>query len=210
MVSAEYFIEQFDKAVQEEGDHSLKFAVSVVNCNLIGKADYELIMALAKNKAIEINWRKIQKHVSECALRLGWDGVYADGSRYSPEDERAPKQTVQAESQLTSSASSPKGSDTSQHNNTSTQESGGGCYVATAVYGSYDCPEVWTLRRFRDFQLEKSWHGRIFIKIYYAISPILVKHFGAKHWFQRFWKGKLDRLIANLKANGFDDTPYCD
>ena len=23
----------------------------------------------------------------------------------------------------------------------------GGCYVATAVYGSYDCPEVWTLRR---------------------------------------------------------------
>ena len=25
--------------------------------------------------------------------------------------------------------------------------SGRGCYVATAVYGSYDCPEVWTLRR---------------------------------------------------------------
>lgn len=22
----------------------------------------------------------------------------------------------------------------------------GGCYVATCVYGSYDCPEVWTLR----------------------------------------------------------------
>ena len=26
--------------------------------------------------------------------------------------------------------------------------SSGGCYVATAVYGSYDCPQVWTLRRF--------------------------------------------------------------
>ena len=26
----------------------------------------------------------------------------------------------------------------------------GGCYVATAVYGSYDCPQVWTLRRVRD------------------------------------------------------------
>src|SRR5699024_12626084 len=25
-------------------------------------------------------------------------------------------------------------------------QSSGGCYVATAVYGSYDCPEVWTLR----------------------------------------------------------------
>ena len=29
--------------------------------------------------------------------------------------------------------------------------SNGACYVATAVYGSYDCPEVWTLRRFRDY-----------------------------------------------------------
>lgn len=25
-----------------------------------------------------------------------------------------------------------------------------GCYVATAVYHSYNCPQVWTLRRFRD------------------------------------------------------------
>lgn len=34
------------------------------------------------------------------------------------------------------------------------------CYVATAVYGSYDCPEVWTLRRFRDFALDETWYGR--------------------------------------------------
>ena len=31
-----------------------------------------------------------------------------------------------------------------------------GCYVATAVYGSYDCPEVWTLRRYRDDTLYSS------------------------------------------------------
>ena len=31
------------------------------------------------------------------------------------------------------------------------ETSSGGCYVATAVYGSYDCPEVWVLRRYRDF-----------------------------------------------------------
>ncbi|MFR9028073.1 MAG: DUF2726 domain-containing protein [Clostridium sp.] len=30
-----------------------------------------------------------------------------------------------------------------------------GCYIATAVYGSYDCPQVWVLRRFRDQILEK-------------------------------------------------------
>ena len=27
----------------------------------------------------------------------------------------------------------------------------GGCYVATCIYGSYDCPQVWTLRRYRDY-----------------------------------------------------------
>ena len=39
------------------------------------------------------------------------------------------------------------------------------CYVATAVYGSYDCPEVWTLRRFRDNTLEETWYGRAFIRL---------------------------------------------
>lgn len=31
-----------------------------------------------------------------------------------------------------------------------------GCYVATCVYGSYDCPQVWTLRRYRDYKLAES------------------------------------------------------
>ena len=39
-----------------------------------------------------------------------------------------------------------------------------GCYIATAVYGSYDCPEVWTLRRFRDEVLRESVLGRLFIR----------------------------------------------
>ena len=50
-----------------------------------------------------------------------------------------------------------------------------GCYVATAVYGSYDCPEVWTLRRFRDYQLRQTAHGRAFVRSYYKISATLVK-----------------------------------
>ena len=42
--------------------------------------------------------------------------------------------------------------------------SSGGCYIATCAYGSYDCPEVWTLRRFRDNTLAKNIFGRAFIK----------------------------------------------
>ena len=89
-------------------------------------------------------------------------------------------------------------------------QTAGGCYVATAVYGSYDCPQVWILRRFRDHTLAETWYGRAFIRTYYAISPTLVKWFGHTEWFKKMWKGKLDRMVANLNAEGVEDTPYED
>ena len=82
--------------------------------------------------------------------------------------------------------------------------------MATAVYGSYDCPEVWTLRRFRDNVLAKTWYGRLFIKLYYAVSPTAVKLFGETEWFQAFWRSKLDKMVAGLQADGFASTPYED
>lgn len=85
-----------------------------------------------------------------------------------------------------------------------------GCYVATAVYGSYDCPQVWTLRRYRDYTLAETWYGRAFIHTYYAISPTIVKWFGHTEWFKKMWKGKLDRMVADLNAEGVEDTPYKD
>lgn len=92
----------------------------------------------------------------------------------------------------------------------SEQKATGGCYVATAVYGSYDCPQVWTLRRYRDYTLAETWYGRAFIHTYYAISPTLVKWFGHTEWFKKMWKGKLDRMVENLRADGVEDTPYED
>lgn len=89
-------------------------------------------------------------------------------------------------------------------------QTAGGCYVATAVYGSYDCPEVWTLRRYRDYTLAETWYGRTFIKTYYAISPTLVKWFGHTEWFRKMWQGKLDRMVAKLQAEGVESTPYND
>ena len=97
-----------------------------------------------------------------------------------------------------------------QENTGAPQESTGGCYVATAVYGSYDCPQVWTLRRYRDYTLAETWYGRAFIRMYYAVSPTLVKWFGHTKWFKKMWKGKLDRMVENLKADGVEDTPYTD
>ncbi len=96
-------------------------------------------------------------------------------------------------------------------NNIQTQpQSSGGCYVATCVYGSYDCPQVWTLRRFRDNTLAETMLGRTFIRTYYAISPTLVKWFGDTSWFKKMWKGTLDRMVSKLQSNGVEDTPYQD
>ena len=86
----------------------------------------------------------------------------------------------------------------------------GGCYVATAVYGSYDCPQVWTLRRYRDDTLAATWYGRMFIRVYYAVSPVLVKWFGGKNWFRAFWKPMLDDKVRRLNERGVADTPYND
>lgn len=88
--------------------------------------------------------------------------------------------------------------------------SSGGCYVATCVYGSYDCPQVWTLRRFRDNTLASTWYGRVFIRAYYAVSPTLVKWFGHTRWFKKMWRGKLDALVSKLQAGGIENTPYSD
>ncbi len=86
----------------------------------------------------------------------------------------------------------------------------GACYVATCVYGSYDCPQVWTLRRFRDYTLDETWYGRLFIKCYYAISPTLVKRFGNQKWFRTLFKTYLDIIIQNLNKRGVDNTQYKD
>ena len=76
-----------------------------------------------------------------------------------------------------------------------------GCYIATCVYGSYDCPEVMVLRSYRDNILAKTWYGRLFIKVYYAVSPVLVRWFGKKEWFTRLWKPVLGKKVEKLESS---------
>lgn len=46
---------------------------------------------------------------------------------------------------------------------------GGGCFIATAVYGDYDHPQVKVLQGFRDQVLVKSQPGRCFISWYFRV-----------------------------------------
>jgi len=46
--------------------------------------------------------------------------------------------------------------------------SGESCFIATAVYGDVEAPQVKTLRKFRDEKLSKSKLGRAAINFYYS------------------------------------------
>ena len=92
----------------------------------------------------------------------------------------------------------------------SNANSSSGCYIATAVYGSYNCQQLWTLRRYRDHTLAKTWYGRLFIHTYYAISPSIVKWLGETLWFKCMWQRQLDKFVKHLQSAGIADTPYED
>lgn len=75
----------------------------------------------------------------------------------------------------------------------------GGCYIATAVYGSYDNPSVRVLRRFRDDRLQNTAWGRAFIRGYYVVSPSLARHFSSANWLNRRTRSLLDRFVRHLE-----------
>lgn len=133
--------------------------------------------------------------------------LFHDG--FATLDEPITKKTSQRTSSSktqTTYHTSTKQKPSSSNSNNSNQ----GCYIATAVYGSYDCPEVWTLRRYRDNVLDHTWYGKLFIRIYYSISPTLVRWFGTTHWFRELFYKPLNNWVARLNKQGFKNTPYRD
>ncbi|MBI4735852.1 MAG: hypothetical protein HY766_07305 [candidate division NC10 bacterium] len=62
-------------------------------------------------------------------------------------------------------------SDTSTGVKTSSGDSGGNCFIATSVFGSYDSRPVWLLREFRFHYLMNSKIGRTLVSLYEKLSP---------------------------------------
>jgi hypothetical protein len=56
-----------------------------------------------------------------------------------------------------------------------TGEGGGGCFIATAAYGSFMNSEVETLRAFRDEYLKSGGVGKGFVSTYYRVSPAVAE-----------------------------------
>lgn len=83
-----------------------------------------------------------------------------------------------------------------------------GCYVATYVYGTYDCPELWMLRRWRDEKLDRRFIGRVFIRIYYRVSPNLIGHLGSNIFFAAIARTAVGILVRALKQSGYSQARY--
>lgn len=211
IVSGDYFIDQFEKLIAENREMASKVAKERGIASRISNLSFTETMEnmAAGNFNINgFNWSKIQKYYFPKALELGWDGYYADGTGpWEPDSSNTSSNSVTPKNESVK----PNFAAMDSYDKVPEPESkGGGCYIATAVYGSYDCPEVWTLRRFRDYSLAKSRQGQLFIRLYYAVSPGFVRLFGSTMWFQKFWRGRLDKIVQILKKKGYDDTPYCD
>lgn len=78
-----------------------------------------------------------------------------------------------------------------------------GCFIATAVYGSPFANEVIVLKKYRDNYLLSFGLGRIFVKLYYWISPSIAKQISKSNRLKSITKTifiiPIIRLISKQK-----------
>jgi hypothetical protein len=75
----------------------------------------------------------------------------------------------------------------------------GGCFIATAAYGSPMMSEVRHLRAFRDQYLLTNPPGRLFVDVYYKLSPPLADLIRYQDGMRAFVRGLLTPLVALSK-----------
>jgi hypothetical protein len=68
--------------------------------------------------------------------------------------------------------------------NIKVEPQGGGCFIATAAYGTPFAQEINVLRHWRDASLKPNYLGNLFVRFYYKVSPPIAKVV-AKHSFLR-------------------------
>ena len=72
----------------------------------------------------------------------------------------------------------------------------GGCFIATAAYGSYLEPQVKMLRAFRDDVLLQHAWGRAFVDFYYTVSPSLADVIADHEWLRAVTRWSLTPMVV--------------
>ena len=88
------------------------------------------------------------------------------------------------------------------------KSSGDGCFVATAIYGTYSHPDLTTLRGFRDNYLGRTNLGRQFIKSYYRFGPSLATYVKDRMLLRFFFSGAIKLLTAIVKLSRADQGAF--
>jgi hypothetical protein len=79
---------------------------------------------------------------------------------------------------------------------------GGGCFIATAAYGSYLHPKVMALRAFRDNYLMTNIPGRAFVSLYYRLSPPLADFIARHEWLRTGCRIALTPVVLAVENKG--------
>ena len=81
----------------------------------------------------------------------------------------------------------------------SSPSGGGGCFIATAAYGSYLHTDVQVLRRFRDNVLQKHAWGRSLVDWYYRKSPTFANYIAERPLARGVVRMMLTPIVYLLK-----------
>lgn len=80
------------------------------------------------------------------------------------------------------------------------KDSNSSCYIATACYKDMFCKEVVFFRYYRDNHLLTNYIGKLFVKIYYSISPYLYNTVFSNSFFSSKIKKILDTIYNKLSS----------